>query len=262
MHLEIITRSAGSVSKPVPLVFIHGAWHGLWCWDQHFLPFFADAGYTAIAFDLRGHGKSESRRPLRFTRTDHYVEDLSRVIGDLETPPVLVGHSMGGLIVQRYLENHDVPGAILLAPIPVGGVAGATARVALRHPLALTRANLLLRLWPIVSTPKLARDAFFPDDMSEADSDRYWSQLQDESYLAFLDMLALRRPRPKRVDAPVLVIGGGADRLFSRREMERTAKAYGGRAVMIPDAAHDLMLDGRWRQVAEAMLAWLDARSL
>jgi pimeloyl-ACP methyl ester carboxylesterase len=107
----------------------------------------------------------------------------------------------------------------------------------------------------------LARDVFFSADMSEADTDRYWSRLQDESYRAYLEML-FRLPRPDRVDAPVLVIGGDADRLFGRGEMERTARAYGGEPIMIPGAAHDLMLDPRWEQVAGAMLSWLTEKEL
>jgi pimeloyl-ACP methyl ester carboxylesterase len=261
VKLERITRAPGE-GKAVPLVFVHGAWHGAWCWDEFFLPYFAERGYQSHAFSLRGHGKSERSRSLRTTRIDHYVEDLASVVESLEAPPVLIGHSMGGLVVQRYLEGRDLPGAVLLAPDPVGGVLGATLRMAARHPAAFLRANLGLRLWPIVATPELARDAFFPADMSEADSDRYWSRLQDESYLAYLDMMVFRLPRPGRVTTPILVVGGEADRIFSIAEMRKTAVAYGGDPVMIPGAAHDLMLDPRWQQAADAILDWLAGRGL
>jgi len=214
VKLERITRTPGA-GKPTPLIFVHGAWHGAWCWDEFFLPYFADHGYESHAFSLRGHGKSEQSRSLRTTRIDHYVEDLASVVDSLDTSPVVIGHSMGGLIVQRYLEGRNLPGAILVAPCPVGGALGATIRVAARHPAAFIKANVGLRLWPIVASPKLAREAFFPKDMSEADSDRYWSRLQDESYMAYMDMVMFRTPRPRRVDTPILVVGGEADRLFS-----------------------------------------------
>jgi len=249
-------------ARPTPLLFVHGAWHGAWCWDEHFLPYFAEHGYASHALDLRGHGKSDNPRSLRTTRIDHYIEDLASVVETLDTPPVLIGHSMGGLVVQRYLEGRSLPAAVLLATDPVGGALGATLRMIKRHPVPFAMVNLKMRLWPIVGTPELARDAFFPDDMSEADSDRYWSRLQDESYLAYLDMLAFRKPRPGRVTTPVLVIGGDADRMFSRSEMMKTARAYGGSPVMIPGAAHYLMLDTRWQQAADAMLAWLGERGL
>lgn len=261
MQLERITRTPGT-GKPTPLVFVHGAWHAAWCWDEFFLPYFADHGYDCHAFSLRGHGKSEQPRSLRTTRIDHYVEDLASVVETLDATPVLIGHSMGGLVVQRYLEGRTLPAAVLIAPVPVGGALGVTIRIMSRHPAAFLKANIGLRLWPIVATPALARDAFFPSDMPEAQSDRYWSRLQDESYLAYLDMVAFRTPRPGRVSTPMLVVGGEADRIFSPGEMRRTATAYGGDLVMIPDAAHDLMLDTRWQHAADAMLEWLQDRGI
>ena len=59
-----------------------------------------------------------------------------------------------------------------------------------------------------------------------------------------------------------MILGGEADRIFSKAEMAKTARAYGVPPVMIPGAAHDLMLDTRWQQVADAMLAWLTERGL
>ena len=47
--LEVIDKGCVSESHPVPLLFIHGAWHAAWCWDEHFLSFFADKGYRAVA---------------------------------------------------------------------------------------------------------------------------------------------------------------------------------------------------------------------
>jgi len=70
------------------------------------------------------------------------------------------------------------------------------------------------------------------------------------------------RPRPSRVTTPLLVVGGEEDRILTPTEMERTAKAYGGQPVMIPGAAHDLMLDQRWQQAADAILGWLNDRGL
>lgn len=257
----MITRRAEGEARPTPLLFVHGAWHGGWCWEEHFLPFFAEHGYESHALDLRGHGASENRRSLRFTGIAAYVADVERVVDALDTAPVLLGHSMGGLVVQRYLENRSAPAAVLLAPDPVGGVWRATARVARRHPVAFIKANTTMRLWPIVATPDLARDAFFAADMPEAETDRYWSRLQDESYRAYLEML-LRPPRPERIRVPILVIGAGEDRLFGPEEIRRTARAYGGAPVMIPGAGHDLMLDPRWEQAARAILEWLGGHGL
>lgn len=52
--LQIVSATPEASPSATPLVFVHGAWHALWCWEEHFLPFFAQAGYTVHAFDLRG----------------------------------------------------------------------------------------------------------------------------------------------------------------------------------------------------------------
>src|SRR3984885_3925150 len=100
--LEVIDKGSASESHPVPLLFVHGGWHGAWCWDEHFLDFFADAGYRAIALSVRGHGNSPTTKPLSRCSVADYVEDLRSVADGLSTRPVLIGHSMGGFIVQMY----------------------------------------------------------------------------------------------------------------------------------------------------------------
>src|SRR3954469_9427392 len=102
--LEVIDKGACSDAHPVPLLFVHGAWHGAWCWDEHFLDFFADKGYRALAVSLRGHGGSPTSRPLRSCSIADYVDDVRSVAEKLPTPPMVIGHSMGGLVVQKYLE--------------------------------------------------------------------------------------------------------------------------------------------------------------
>ena len=56
MNLEVISKYPAGAARPTPLLFVHGAWHGAWCWDEHFLDFFAAHGYAAHALSLRGHG--------------------------------------------------------------------------------------------------------------------------------------------------------------------------------------------------------------
>ncbi|MCJ7686429.1 MAG: alpha/beta hydrolase, partial [Desulfobacteraceae bacterium] len=161
MKLEIISRKPKGVSRKVPILFIHGAWHGAWCWEKNFMPYFAENGYTSYALSLRGHGDSERPAHFRWMRIADYVEDVAQVVDQLPEKPVMVGHSMGGLVVQKYLEEHTAPAAVLLASVPVKGVFRTTLRIALRHPLAFLKANLTWSLYPIIGKPKLTREAFF-----------------------------------------------------------------------------------------------------
>lgn len=257
MDLHVTSVRPETGTRRHPLVFVHGAWHGAWCWER-FLPWFAARGWECHAFDLRGHGESPSDRSLRRTRIDAYVADLRSVVDSLDTDPILVGHSMGALVVQRFLEERDLPHAVLLAPVPLGGVLRATVRTALRHPLRFLQANLTWDLGPLVRSRSVARDLFFAADTPAADVDRYWPMLQSESYLAYLDMLVLVRARPQLVQTPVSILTGSEDRIFSTAELSRTARPYGVPLQVIEGAGHDLMLDPRWEQVAAMIAADLE----
>ncbi|PRC60013.1 alpha/beta hydrolase, partial [Mycobacterium sp. ITM-2017-0098] len=77
--LEVIDKGSASAAHPAPLLFVHGAWHAAWCWDEHFLTFFADRGYRALALSLRGHGGSPATKPLRSLSMADYVDDIAEV---------------------------------------------------------------------------------------------------------------------------------------------------------------------------------------
>ena len=167
---------------------------------------------------------------------------------------------MGGMIVQKYLESHEAPATVLLASVPPQGVAQATLRIALRHPLLFMKANFMMSMFPMVGTPRLAREALFSADMPEDKVMSYFSRLQDESYRAYLDIMGLSLPRPERVKTPLLVMGAADDRLISQSEVDATARAYHTQAEVFPDMAHEMMLEAGWQAVADRILGWLGMR--
>ena len=95
------------------------------------------------------------------------MDDLSAAVVDGDEP-VVVGHSMGGLVVQKYLERSTALGAVLLASVPAAGALGATLRFAARHPLVFAKVNLVRRLGPVVGTPALARQMLFSPDTPQS----------------------------------------------------------------------------------------------
>lgn len=262
MKLEVITREPVSDAHPTPVLFVHGMWHAAWCWSEHFLPYFAQQGYASHALSLRGHGGSEGHERLRWTSLADYVSDVAQVAGQLQRPPVLVGHSMGGMVVQKYLESHQAPAAVLLASAPPKGLLPATLRVALRHPLTFLKVNLTLSLFPIIGTPSLTQEAFFSADMPEEQATAYFARMQDESYRAYMDMMILDLPRPERVKTPLLVLGAANDTMISSGEVQATARAYGTQAEFFPGMAHDMMLEVTWQTVADRILDWLNEQDL
>lgn len=262
MRLEIIAEEPVADVRSTPVLFVHGMWHAAWCWADHFLPYFARHGYASCALSLRGHGTSEGRERLRRTSLADYVTDVTQVVSQMERVPVLVGHSMGGMVVQKYLESHRVPAAVLLASVPPKGLLGATWRVFRRHPCVFLKANLTLSMYPVVGTPVLCREMLFSTDMPEQEVGAYFRRMQDESYRAYWDMLALSLLKPKRVETPLLVLGAGNDQAISAGEVEATARAYGTRPELFPGMAHDMMLESGWQAVADRILGWLGEQNL
>jgi len=257
VQLEVISREPPGVARPIPILFVHGMWHGAWCWDEYFLPYFAAHGYRSYALSLRGHGASEGRAKLRRNTLAAYVADVEQVAGGLPSPPVLVGHSMGGGIVQKYLESHQAPAAVLLASVPPQGLLSATLRFARRHPLTFLKVNLTLSMWPVVATPELAQEGLLSATMPPERVRACFERLQDESYRAYLDLMLLNLPRPRRVTTPLFVLGASRDTLISVAEVEATARAYGTQAEFF-DMAHDMMLEAGWQAVADRILSWLE----
>lgn len=169
---------------------------------------------------------------------------------------------MGGLVVQKYLETAVAPAAVLLASVPPQGALRATLRTVRRIPWQFLKANVQLRLYPLVETPRLRRETFFSPAITGDTLLKYFRFIQDESYLAFLDMVFLNLPKPKRVKTPMLVLGGERDAIFHPSEVHATATAYRTQAVLFSDMAHDMMLEPGWRLVADTIVRWLDKQGL
>ncbi|MFZ6027756.1 MAG: alpha/beta hydrolase [Chloroflexota bacterium] len=262
MQLELLESHPSNAAHVTPILFVHGSWHAAWCWEN-FLPYFAEHGYHAYALSLRGHGKSEGREKIRWlSATRDYVADVDQVVQALGAPPVLVGHSTGGYVVQKYLEKHHLPAGVLLASVPVSGILGFGVRHSLRHPWAFIKSHLLLDPWHLVATPTLAQDAFFSATLPVEAAARHFARLQTESLRIEAEMLFLALPRPGRVKTPLLVLAAADDRIYSAAEARATARAYRTQAEIFAGMAHDMMLEPGWQKVADRILNWLEARKL
>ena len=256
--LEVIARECAGESDRPPLLFVHGAGHGAWCWAEHFLDFFAEHGFDSYALSLRGHGKSGGRERLRWTSIADYVSDVEQVAARLPREPVLVGHSLGGLVVQKYLEAHEAPAAVLLAPPPVGGMLRPAVRTFRDHPWLSMRVILTGTPRRLFATPELVRKFFFSPELSEERVREYAARMGSESFRALLELVYIRPDRARIRGASLLVLGGGLDYFIRPPAIRRTAEAYGAECTILPGIAHDMMLDAGWRQAAEAMLEWLE----
>lgn len=83
-------------------VLIHGAWHGAWCW-KYITPLLRSKGHKVIAPDLPGHGLDTT--PARKVNLEKYVGSVCQELDKIEERIILVGHSMGGIIISEAAER-------------------------------------------------------------------------------------------------------------------------------------------------------------
>ncbi len=260
MKLEIISRKPRVLRFVAPLLFVHGSCHAAWCFEENFLPYFAENGFSAHAVSLRGHGTSEGRELLKWTSIADYVEDLFQTAKQLSRTPVIIGHSLGGLVVQKFLEKHAAMAAILLAPSPAHGMFRSGLRLYFQNPIIFAKVFIKQDVQIIYGTPQLVKKNLFSANANDRKIAEYTKRLGKESYRAFWEMI-YNLPKPKQIKTPVLVLGGEDDIIVPPYEIEKTARAYNADYKIFPDTAHDLMLERNWRQVADFMIAWLEKNS-
>jgi pimeloyl-ACP methyl ester carboxylesterase len=260
--LEVIDKGASTESHPVPLLFIHGAWHGAWCWDEHFLDFFAEHGYRAVALSLRGHGDSPVSKPLNRCTINDYVDDVRSVAATMPTDPVLIAHSMGGFVAQKYLETGTAPAAVLVSSVPPRSWFVTALRLLAKHPWLAVKLNATRKLLTLYPTPAHAREYLFCAHTPEPIVGQGFTRLQEESYRAFvLDMGLLNLARARRVTTPMLVLEG-ADVVWGQRPARENARAYRTEAELFPNMGHNMMLESGWQAVAERIDGWLADQGL
>ncbi len=258
MQLETLYAAPTDPNDKPPILLVHGAWHGAWCWQGNFLEHFAARGFETHALSLRGHGKSEGAESLHQTSYADYVADVAQVAEGFSRPPILIGHSMGGYVVQKYLESYGVAGAILLASVPVSGTLGFNLRVLRRWPSKWFKVNLSRTAYPLMEEPAHAQHWLFSDQISGREMAVFHPKLQDESFRISLDMLALNLPRPKKVSAPLAVIGAELDTIFPPKQIYKTAAAYGVEAKIFPAMPHNMMSMPGWQGVADWIEDWIE----
>lgn len=258
---ELLTRRPLGTAHATPLLFIHGAFTAAWCWDEHFLPFFAEAGYIAHALSLSGHGASPGHDRLDTLSIDDYVNDVAIAVAGLPAPPVLIGHSMGGFVVQKYLEKHTAPAAVLMCSVPPQGLLSAAVG------LLFSRPGLMKDLNTMLSSGQIAldslREALFAQPVSVDQLQHFYRMAQPESHRALWDMslfCLLQTGLVRRT--PLLVQGAELDHLIAASLVEMTARTYGVTAHIFPGMGHGLMLERDWKKAAQGLLDWLQHQRL
>ncbi len=256
--LEILHHKPRRRRGTPPLLFIHGAFAGAWCWEENFLPYFARQGFDSYAVSLRGHGESPNRTFLHTYRLCDYVNDIRSARTAIGRDPILIGHSMGGMVIQKFLESDTAPGVAMLASVPPDGLTHSSLQIAFEEPLLWVRLNRVILGDRRFQSLSAVANALFRDNVPEERLRAYAERFQPESVGALMDMTLYDLPFPiAPYTGPTLVVHGAEDALFDTRTAWRTARAYGAEPRILPSLPHAMMLDEDWESAAECVRDWL-----
>jgi non-heme chloroperoxidase len=203
---------------------------------------------------------------------DDVVERYAQIVSTLDAKPIVIGHSFGGLIVQRLLGQDLAAAAVAIDAAPIKGVvylplsALRVASVALRNPANKKRAVGL--------TPNQFRYGF-GNALSDAESNELYERWTIPSpgkplFEAASANLSPRSPAKVKTDnatrGPLLLTSGGKDHTVPPAIVKSTLKQYRKSPAVtevkeFPDRGHSLTIDKGWREVADTALTWLKEHS-
>lgn len=243
-HARLFTKPSQS---KLHFLFVHGAYHGAWCWVP-LMRSLAELGYGVSAVDVRGHGglpQTDEFLQAGVAEAAADVVEAARCLPDKDI--ILVGHSLGGLIVMLAAQSLALHALVLMAPSPPGQLEGLV-------PLPAYPEDVLVQ--PPVGA--VAHEKFLAG--YEGDPTPALVRLCAESPRMMNDRYRLRVPIDRhKIQCPSLCLAAGRDlpHLHPPGQDEAVAHFLGGDYRYLPDSAHDMMLDDHRHEVLRHLLDWL-----
>ena len=243
-----------------PIVMVHGAFVGGWAFEAFRRPFEA-AGHTVLTPDLRGHAADDPPGAVIGVSVRDYAGDIAELCRGLEMPPILIGHSMGGLVAQLAARRVKPAALVLLAPTPPWGLAGWSMKEAVTA-FGAQMASLLSNGAVEPSREIMRRMTL--DRLTEQEAEPILARLRPESARAvrealnwwldpFMSSSVGSGPLPTRS----LVISGEADHIHPAASGRLVAERIGGEFLSMPRMTHWMLSEPGWEAVAAAALDFI-----
>ncbi len=263
----------GSDRERIPLMLIHGAWLSARSWEN-FADHFEKRGFAVSAPEWpRKHGDVEELRTaadeLAGLGLDEIVDHYETLIRALDQPPVLMGHSFGGLIVEILLDRGLGRAGVAISPAPPKGIlvlpfsALKAVSPALAHP---SKWHGVVTLTPEEFTYGFV-NTFTPEDAAAA----YERYAVPETGQVFYEagFANFRMNPPTKVDfdndnrAPLLIVGATKDHTIPASVSRKQYEKYESSSAQTDYAEfegrpHLLMAAEGWEEVADSIASWLE----
>ena len=247
-----------------PVVFIHGLWIHSTAWEP-----------WAALYDREGYDPLVTRRNPALVG-GHGVADVvahyAEIIAGLPMRPVVIGHSFGGLIAQRLLDGGHASAAVAIDPAPIRGVTKLPlSQIRSTLPVLRSKAN---RDGAVTLTERQFRYAIANAIPRDEAHDLYerWSIPAPGKPLFEVVGAKKDAASPTAVNTkntrrgPLLIIGGGRDHIVAESVSRQAAELQAASPAttdyhVFADRGHSLVIDSRWREVADFTVGWVNAHA-
>ncbi|MFC1941348.1 alpha/beta hydrolase [Chloroflexota bacterium] len=251
---------------PETILMIHGMWSGGWCWENY-KDFFEEKGYHCINPTLRLHDMDPNGTPnaqLGTTSLLDYVEDLEKEIQKLDVLPIIMGHSMGGLLAQILGSRGLAKALVLLTPASPYGIMALKRSVIKSFWSGLTKWGFWRK--PMRQTFDEAVYSTMQLLTAEEQKDLFNRYVYESGRAAceigfwFLDLKGAAKVDESKVTCPVLVVAGSKDRIVPASIVRKVANKYERVSTYkeFTNHAHWVVLEPNWQGIAEYISDWLN----
>jgi pimeloyl-ACP methyl ester carboxylesterase len=244
---------------------IHGMWGGAWHWEE-WEKFFKAKGFRCLIPPLRHHNvdpKSKPPKGLGCMGLHDYAKDLEEEIKNTNEKPILIGHSMGGLLALMLSGRNLARAAVMITPAPPAGINALTPSV------LKSFAGPMLKLKWLGFPHRLSFKAsvYAMLHLLSKDEQKYiYERMVYESGRAareigfwWADWRMASKVNPDTVDIPLLIISASEDRITPAKVIKKVADKYAHVANYLPysDHAHFIIRETGWEKLAEDIFQWI-----
>lgn len=252
--LSLTVAKPSSPTRP-PVLFLHGIFAGAWCfesWQRRF----AAAGHPAWALDLRGREGSRPVRDIGRVTLQEYADDALEA-ANMIGRPLVIGHSMGGLLAQAVAQEDASAATVLICSAPPRGISLVTPRLVIRQ---LRHLPALLASRPINGS-RAEHEALTLHRMPPQEAEEVFARFIPDSGRVARDIsLGALAIDADRIRTPMLVLVAGDDRFVAPRVGYALARRYRAELLDYADHAHFMIAEPGWERVADDVISWLGAR--
>ena len=243
------------IDTSIPILFVPGAMTGSWIWEDNFAQYYRNMGFDVHCMTFSGHDSTfKQRLQLRF---DDYVNECIEAIERFDQAPIVIAHSLGGLVSLHATAKVKARALILLSPVPISGVLGSMTSLAKKSPVSVAK-FITAACYAGVTRLGTPPVGIYSDTCEQASAESVTAQLKSESIPVLMKLLS-----PPKLDTTalnpsnILFVAAKGDHIISHSEIKKSAHQLGADLKIYEGLSHTYQVESGWPEIADGMTQWL-----